>query len=81
MSCSGYEARGGHERPNALEEQEAPLRVDVREDGEYGRSNEIEHEVEIRVLVEPADLRARERRKDQQCAANLNDLVYNRLPF
>jgi hypothetical protein len=64
-----------HERPYALEQEEAQLFLVPGENRKDHRADQVEHQVETRALVEVSELGGRERYEDQQGARDLNRLV------
>ena len=65
-------APGGDDRPDALEQDEAPLGVDQGEDGEDRRADQVEGQVEARVGAHALELDRGEGGEDQQGADDLD---------
>jgi hypothetical protein len=73
---AGDKAPRGDERPDGLEQEEAPLRLEVRLDGEDSRTYQVEEQVGVRFLVKEAELDTGEGRQDHEGAGNLEELEH-----
>ena len=67
---------GRNDRPDELEDEEAPLRLPPRVDREDGRADEVRPQLGVGAVVEHPELRQREGGEDEQRAGDLHDLVH-----
>ena len=72
------QAPGRDQRPDPLEQEEAPLALVPGEVGEDDRADQVEDEVGARVEAKPAELRRGEGGEDQQGADDLDHLLHGR---
>jgi hypothetical protein len=75
-ACAGDEAAGGDERPDALEQQEAPLPLVPGEHRQDPGADDVDEQVRRGARVEHAELGEGEARKHEQCAGDLDELVH-----
>src|SRR5215468_2639288 len=74
-ACLRHHAPEGDQRPDTLEEHEAPLAPVPGIHGQDGRADEIREEIRIRILREHPELREHEANEDQNRADDLDDLL------
>src|SRR3954453_12804892 len=63
-----------HERPRALQQEEAPLLAGGGQPREHRGAGEVEREIGPRRREQPPELRRRERHEDHERADDLDDL-------
>jgi hypothetical protein len=71
----------GDQRPDAFEQQETPLPLEVGQDGEHRRADEVQAEVPPRLLGQHAELRQGEAGEDGKRTRDLDELKHETTSF